>query len=104
MVINQMTTDGSNKKVLDYYVQDTDLTWTISNYSFHGATINLFFYDDPIDSGDLAIIKVYTDNTWNKWSSFHLSGYATPVPEPATLTLVGLGIVGLLLRARNKRS
>ncbi len=86
------------------YVQDTDLTWTIDNDSIHGATINLFFYGDPIDSGDQAYIKVYTDNTWNKWPSFELSGYATPVPEPATLTLVGLGVVGLLLRARNKMS
>ena len=86
------------------YVQDTDLTWTIDNNWTRGASIDLYFYDDPIYSGGQAIIKVYTDNTYNKWPSFQLSGYATPVPEPGTMMLVGLGVAGLLLRVRNKKS
>ncbi len=86
------------------YVQDTDLSWTINNDWSQGATINMFFYDDPIYNGDQAFIKVYTDNTYNKWPTFELSGYATPVPEPTTLALVGFGLAGLLLRVRNKKS
>ena len=87
------------------YVQDTNLTWTINTDWVHGSSIDLFFYGDPIDTGDQAIIKVYTDNTWNEWPYFEMNGYATPVPEPSTVALVAIG--GLLLarfvRGRGRR-
>jgi hypothetical protein len=82
------------------YVQYTGLTWTINN-TVVGAEMDLFFYGNPIEHGDKALIKIYTDNTASHCSSFTIASYATPVPEPATLSLLGLGAVLLLRRRSN---
>ena len=75
------------------------LTWKIDN-DVVGAEMDLFFYGSPIEAGDVAFIKVYTDNTTDRCSSFRVCAYPTPVPEPATILLLGLGTVCLTRRRK----
>ncbi len=64
------------------------LTWVIDNVSV-GATIDLFYYSDPVLPGETATFSVYTDNP-DHVSFFGVTLFPTPVPEPASLTLLGL--------------
>ena len=74
------------------------LTWLIDNVTV-GATIDSYFYSDPVQPGETATFNVYTANpdqlTW-----FGLQAYPTPVPEPATLGLLGMGALALIRRKR----
>jgi len=79
------------------WVQYTGLNWTLGP---DGTTLDLFFYGNPIEHGDKALIKVYTDNTSRHGDWFTMSAYATPVPEPATIALLGIGAVALIRRTK----
>jgi len=72
------------------------LTWTIDNVTV-GAVINLFFYSDPVAPGEIATFSVYTDNP-DHLDWFGLMVYPTPVPEPLTICLLGIGTLGLIRR------
>ena len=98
--------DISNVHFLDAFMTDHDgnpgfnptstqspLTWTIDNVSV-GAKMDLFFYSDPVLPGNSATFNVYTDNI-DELSFFGLMIYPTPVPEPATICLLGLGLLAL---------
>ena len=80
--------------------QVEDLTWQLDN-DVVGATLDLFFYGDPIKQGDWAKFKIYTDNTADSCTWFRVGGYPTPVPEPSTIALLGLGGLVLLRRRRS---
>jgi hypothetical protein len=72
------------------------LTWTIDNVVV-GATMDLYFYSDPVMPGELATFVVYTSNP-DHVPFFGLMLYPTPVPEPVTMLSLALG--ALLLRRR----
>jgi hypothetical protein len=74
----------------------TPLTWAINNVTV-GATIDLYFYSNPVMPGALATFVVYTSNP-DHLPFFGLMMYPTPVPEPVTLLPLALG--ALLLRRR----
>jgi len=79
--------------------QVQDIGWEVDNDTV-GATLDMEFYDNPIEAGDWAMFKVYTDNTVDKCSWFRISANPTPVPEPTTIALLGMGAVALLRRRK----
>ena len=65
-----------------------------------GATMDLYFYSDSVLVDDIVWFEIYTDNA-DELSSFGLAFHPTPVPEPATIAILGLG--GLALSLRRKK-
>jgi hypothetical protein len=45
------------------------LTWTVDNNAV-GATLDLFFYDNPVEVDEWASFHIYTDNTTDQLSYF----------------------------------
>ena len=75
------------------------LSWVIDNVAV-GATLDLYFYSDPVAPGETATFDVYTDNTTDK-VFFGVLMYPSPVPEPGTLIL--MGIAGMCLYYPRRR-
>ena len=64
------------------------------------ATIDLYFYDNPVEQDETVSFVIYTDNTQSGNSWFGVCMHPTPVPEPATLAILGLGSLALICRKR----
>jgi hypothetical protein len=77
------------------------LSWTVDNVVV-GATLDLFFYSDPVDPGETATFNIYTDNTTDRVSFFGTAYYPTPIPEPTALLLVSTGLAGLAAAGRRR--
>jgi hypothetical protein len=69
----------------------TPMTWVINNVNPQ-ATLDMYFYSHPVLPGQSATFSAYTDNTSQMLPFFGLLVYPTPVPEPATLAMLGLGL------------
>lgn len=66
-------------------------------YSLNGTQqLDFYFYGNPVLPGETVSFQFYTDNTANKHTWFGLLAYPTPVPEPMTLSLLGLGAFALI--------
>ena len=80
------------------------LSWVVDNNAY-GATLDLYFYGDPILPTETATFTVYTDNTTDNVSFFGVAMYPTPIPEPATiLTWLSLGsIMGFVAYRRRRK-
>lgn len=75
------------------------------NLSADSKSLDLFFYGDPVFSGESATFTVFTDNTTNQVPFFGVLVYPTPVPVPGALLLLGTGIAGLAaIRKKGERS
>ena len=70
--------------------------WSINTLGYWQADFE--FYGSPMEAGDTAVFQVYTDNTVSNVDFFGFKVYPTPVPEPATMAMLGLG--ALLLRRK----
>ncbi len=80
------------------------LTWVVNNNNPSGATLDLFFFNNPVLPSQSATFTVYTDNTADR-VNFGMLFYptVTPIPIPGAVWLLGSGLAGLISLRRRLR-
>lgn len=98
-IFTDASSGGQDPTISAPYAFDTPTGWAITN---GGRQIDLFFYGTPVLQGATVTFVVYTDNTVAPNNPFGVSSWPSPVPEPATMALLGIGL-GVMVIRRNKR-
>ena len=91
-----------------------DSLWSIAGFSFSLENISIVFQNDYflILSGSGILSGAGFDDTNGSWSLtankakslFNFSAGSTAVPEPGTLALLGIGLLGMGLTRRRKKT
>ncbi|HLK16555.1 MAG TPA: PEP-CTERM sorting domain-containing protein [Fimbriimonadaceae bacterium] len=87
----------------------TNINLAAGNYELHVGSINVapqgdgFVWADSVSGDNLLYANIFNGQGWNTESgfgdlAFKLSG--SPAPEPASIALLGLGVVALIRRKR----
>ena len=62
--------------------------------------LDFFFYGSPVNPGETVTFEVYTNNEADNHAWFGLIVYPTPIPEPATIALLGLGAIAAIRKRK----
>jgi hypothetical protein len=100
--------DSLSDLTIDVGVDNGLVIWLDGSFLF-GATrsggSNLNEYDinlSGISAGDHSLQILRSDHGGSTGFAIEVNAEAVPVPEPATLGLIGLGLAGMALRGRRK--
>lgn len=107
----------SNQNIFAYSVQLGSPLTLAANTKYWISIVNTHNQVDDwvwsnVDGGGSTVISLQRPNSPHSWLSvgrgmaFNLTndGVSSPIPEPATLSLLGMGLIGLAARARRKKS
>jgi len=97
VLIKDAILGGVDPVMTGYGVPHSLDNWQIGTTQDGHSKIDLFFYNSPVLTGQTVSFTIYTDNVAGL-DFFGLKFNPTPVPEPATLAILGLG--GLLALRR----
>lgn len=91
VTIKDASMGGMNPSLVGFGAMHSLDSWAIGTTGDGHAKIDLYYYSNPILPGQTVSFTIYTDNTAQQVGFFGLAFNPTPVPEPITMVLLGLG-------------